>query len=334
MKYGHLYRWDLDKTYLETDFDSTWALIRTFLQKPADKENVPGSDRLIRALRRDSKGSSGIFFLSGSPKQMRTVLQEKLRLDGVYCEQIELKDNLRNLLRGRFRALKEQIGFKLPALLRARSRVPTDTTETLFGDDAERDAFVYSIYADLLAGRVPPHTLEKVLDLANFFPDTRQSIYDSLDTLESGDPVERIFIHLNRRSPPFQFEVYGARVIPVYNYLQAAIILMLDGRLTTESVWTLAHHFSTRHEYSVEAHIRSLRDLLRRRAINMATLTALLEARASSNEENLARAIDTLILSKYRDAPIRENAPDFEIDYAAVLANDLKRRKRKGPFPF
>ena len=206
MKYRHLYRWDLDKTYLETDFDSTWALVKTFFQRPADKENVPGSDILIRALRRDSSGSAGIFFLSGSPKQMRQVLQEKLRLDGVYCEQIELKDNLRNLLRGRFRAIKEQIGFKLPALLTARSRVSTDTTETLFGDDAERDAFVYSLYADLVAGKVRPGTLESVLELAQIFPDSRALIYDGLDSIENAPCVERIFIHLNRLSPPIQFE--------------------------------------------------------------------------------------------------------------------------------
>ena len=332
MKYGHVYRWDLDKTYLETDFDSAWALVRTFLQKPADKENVPGSDRLIRALRRDSKGSAGIFFLSGSPKQMRKVLQEKLRLDGVYCDHIELKDNLRNILRGRFRAVKEQIGFKLPALLRTRARVPSETTETLFGDDAERDAFVYSIYADLLAGRIAPHALEKVLDLANCFPDNRQSIYDALDILETCDRVDRIFIHLNRRSPPFQFEVYGTRLVPVYNYLQAAIVLMMDQRLAPKSVWTLAHYFSTQHGYSVEAHLRSLRDLLRRRIINMQTLSSLIGAHSDRTETCLFKAIEKLLNSNYRDAPIKKNPLNFEIDYVRVLANDLQRRRRKGPF--
>ena len=332
MKYEHIYRWDLDKTYLETDFDSLGALVRTFLQKPADKENVPGSDRLIRALRRDSRGSAGIFFMSGSPKQMRAVLQEKLRLDGVYCEQIELKDNLRNLLRGRFRALKEQIGFKLPALLQARARLPATTTETLFGDDAERDAFVYSMYADLLAGRVSPHTLEKVLDLANFFPDTRQSIYDALDRLEFIDPVERIFIHLNRRSPPFQFEVYGARVTPVYNYLQAAIVLMNDGRLQPQSVWGLARHFSADHKYSVEAHVRSLRDLLRRRIIDLKTLQQLSNSNDEAMDTIFAHAMETLVASKYKDAPIRKSSKDFEIDYVDVLTREMRRRQRRGPF--
>ena len=95
------------------------------------------------------------FFLSGSPKQMRKVLHEKLRLDSVYCEHLELKGQPhRNILRGRFRAIKEQVGFKLPALLSARSKVNRLSTETLFGDDAERDAFVYSLYADLVSGSV------------------------------------------------------------------------------------------------------------------------------------------------------------------------------------
>ncbi len=39
----HVYRWDLDKTYLQTDFDSIGGLLRTAMQGAADKANVPGS---------------------------------------------------------------------------------------------------------------------------------------------------------------------------------------------------------------------------------------------------------------------------------------------------
>ena len=331
MKYRHLYRWDLDKTYLETDFDSTWSLVKTFFQRPADKENVPGSDVLIRALRRDSSGSAGIFFLSGSPKQMRRAQQENLRLDGVYCEQIELKDNLRNVLRGRFRAIKEQIGFKLPALLTARARVGTETSETLFGDDAERDAFVYSLYADLVAGKVGPHTLEQVLDLAQIFPDSRAHIYDALDGIETIECVQRIFIHLNRLSPPIQFEDYGRRLVPIYNYLQASIILMLDERLSISSVWSIAEHFSRQHDYSETAHVRSLRDLLRRRLINISTLKNLQGGQAASKDPGFDTAISRILETHYRDAPIKKDNPSFEIDYVHLLKRDIIRRQRKGP---
>ena len=97
---GHIFRWDLDKTYLATQFDSIGDLVRTFLQRAADKANVPGSAELLLALRRDSGGRAKVYFISGSPKQMRGVLSKKLRLDGIHYDGFILKDNLRNLLNG------------------------------------------------------------------------------------------------------------------------------------------------------------------------------------------------------------------------------------------
>ena len=45
------------------------------------------------------------------------VLAAKLALDGVRYDEFVLKNNLRNIARGRFRALRAQIPYKLPALL-------------------------------------------------------------------------------------------------------------------------------------------------------------------------------------------------------------------------
>ena len=167
----HIFRWDMDKTYLRTEFDTLGDLVRTAFQKPAEKKNVPGSAELLRSLRLDASGNAEVYFVSGSPKQMRGVLAEKLKLDGIHYDGFVLKDNLDNILRGRFRAVKEQIGYKLPTLLKARLRVPQNSKETLFGDDAERDAFVYSLYADLCAASksIPEHGL----DIAEVYPDMR-----------------------------------------------------------------------------------------------------------------------------------------------------------------
>ncbi len=260
----HIYRWDLDKTYLQTDFDSLGALLRTALQRAADKENVPGSAELLRALRADSAGNALIYFVSGSPRQMRDVLSEKLRLDGIHFDGFILKDNLRNLLKGRFKALKEQVGYKLPALLQARVEADTGSGETLFGDDAERDALVYSLYADLLAHRVPPEVLEQVLDLAGVYPDGRELIHAALDRLPACDPVERVIIHLDRRSPPIRFEAYGPRVVPVYNYFQAALVLFQDRRLKAEGVGRIATALRDRYQFTLPMLLRSFQDTLRR----------------------------------------------------------------------
>src|SRR5207244_6081602 len=112
----HTFRWDLDKTYLRTEFDSFGDLVKSAIENAADKQAFPGATALLRALHQDG---NRICIVSGSPTQMRQVLAAKLALDGVEYDEFVLKNNLKNILRGRFRALRAQIPFKLPAMLRS-----------------------------------------------------------------------------------------------------------------------------------------------------------------------------------------------------------------------
>ena len=144
----HTFRWDLDKTYLRTEFDSIVDLAKNAIETAADKQAYPGATALLRALRQDEHR---ICIVSGSPTQMRQVLAAKLALDGITYDEFVLKNNLKNILRGRFRALRAQIPYKLPAMLRSRIGA-TAEHETLFGDDAEADAIIYCLYADVIAG--------------------------------------------------------------------------------------------------------------------------------------------------------------------------------------
>ena len=43
-------RWDLDKTYLRTDFDTVRDLVRTAIERPDQKRTVPGAAALLREL--------------------------------------------------------------------------------------------------------------------------------------------------------------------------------------------------------------------------------------------------------------------------------------------
>ena len=118
----HIFRWDLDKTYLRTDFDSVSDLIKTAMQKPEEKINVPGADALLRELTRpSSRGRAVLTFISGSPEQMRKRIEQKFAIDGIQPDAFILKPQLRYILRGKFRAIRGQIGYKLEALLRIRS---------------------------------------------------------------------------------------------------------------------------------------------------------------------------------------------------------------------
>src|SRR5687767_4366255 len=110
-------RWDLDKTYLRTDFETLRDLVRTAIERPDQKRTVPGAAALLREL-----GRAGVqtHILSGSPEQLRSRIVEKLRLDGVRYASLTLKPNPGNLLRLRFRALRGPLGYKPPAPLLRR----------------------------------------------------------------------------------------------------------------------------------------------------------------------------------------------------------------------
>ncbi len=261
----HIFRWDLDKTYLATDFDSIPDLLRTFVQKPEEKINIPGADALLRELLLDTDRRI-VTFISGSPQQMRNVLEEKLRLDGIDPAFFVLKPNLQNLLRGRFRALRGQIGYKLEALLDLRCRTAL-APETLFGDDSEQDAFIYSLYGDIINGRLGRAFVKDLLKQARVYPDTAERILSLIRDNPIENTTKRIFINLERHTPTARFMPYGGRLVPIHNYFQAALVLFDDGTLDADSILRVAFSMTSRHRFTPAMLANSFQDLIRRRRL-------------------------------------------------------------------
>lgn len=229
-----VYRWDLDKTYLDTDFESFRGLVRSATEPAHRKRALPGAATLLRSLGEHS--DSQVTVISGSPTQMRKVLSEKLALDGVQFDELVLKDSLGNLKKGRIRAIRGQIGYKLPALLEARIRSEDDAVEVLFGDDVEADALVYSLYADAVSGRVGAAEVSRVMERAGAYPDEIDRGLEALAKVKRYDAVQRIFIRLERGVPTHRLSALGTRVVPVYSWWQAALVLLEMGHLDLKQV--------------------------------------------------------------------------------------------------
>jgi hypothetical protein len=175
------------------------------------------------------------------------------------------------MLRLRFRAVRGQLGYKLPALLWRRAELADarDATgglvrEVLLGDDAEADAFVYSLYADVCRGVVEGGELADILRLGGAYEDSVREAVRFASYFERGDVVERILIHLDRQSSPSDFKPFGSRVVPFYNYLQAAFVLHEDGRIPAIAVLRVALDLLVSHNFEPEALARSYLDLQRR----------------------------------------------------------------------
>ena len=335
----HIARWDLDKTYLRTEFDSLRDLVKTALERPDQKRTNPGASTLLREMVR---AGIRVHILSGSPEQMRKNLEDKLRLDGITWDSFTLKPNLQNLLRLRFRAVRDQLGYKLPALLRARATLAdggeaaATIHETLFGDDAEADAYVYSLYADLLAGRIGEDVVMRVLQRGRVYEDVVEETIDALRTIEHSDVVERILIHLERQTPPDDFRTYGPRVVPFYNYLQAAFVLQEDGRLGADGVLRVAVELVTEHRFDGDALARSYLDVARRghlRGTGIAALRAALDGwfeRGHVPAGDELRALSDRLPAMAASAESAPRAPALESlpDYVELVEAHNPRRGR------
>jgi hypothetical protein len=337
----HIARWDLDKTYLRTEFDTLRDIVRTALERPDEKRTNPGASTLLREMVR---AGVSVHILSGSPEQMRHRLEDKLRLDGIKWDSFTLKPNLQNLLRLRFRAVKDQLGYKLPALLSARAAsVPlgsgdaTTRKETLFGDDAEADAFVYSLYADVLAGKVSEETLLQVCEEGRVYPDVIESILEYARLTDRAEVVERVLIHLERQTPPDDFRVYGGRAVPFYNYLQAALVVHEDQRIPADGVLRVAVDLVVHHRFDGDGLARSYLDLARRGHLRGTRGDDLREAfEGWANQERVPGILElrTLVeripeMAKTANASWRgDDVPTPDYGKLVVTHNPRRRRAR------
>lgn len=324
-------RWDLDKTYLRSDFDRLGDLARSLLERPDQKRAVPGAASLLRLL-----GGEGVrvHVLSGSPRQMRGAILQRFAMDGVRVDQLTLKPNASNLLRLRLRALKDQLGYKLPALLEARvqelDQLGPSLPEVLVGDDSEGDAFVYSLYADLCSGAVEAPLLEQILATGHTYRDVAERTLALAARLLARAPLGpvHILVHLERQSPPSRFAAFGARLVPFHNYVQASLLLCEWGYLDAHAVLTLCHEMLVLHRFDLDAIARSYVDLSRRGHVAGTALSVLERASSAGPPElrPLTAHIRSAIASVRINPPRREAAPP--LDYLALAREHRGGRGR------
>ncbi len=238
-----IYLWDLDKTYLVSHFESLRGLLRVPFESGADKIAVPGAVPLIKGLHRTGRRSLqpvALHFLSASPPQIGNAIREKLAMDGIEYDGITFKNQVGNLVRGRFNALLEQIGYKTQKLLEHARDVPAGATEYLFGDDWESDPFIYSLYADIVARRVGPELALEVLDVAGVHRQHSRAVRSLLAEPLPRFRVGGVFILRQRPLPAQSLSAFGRRLVWFDDYFQCALRLYGAGLLDVGGVVDVA----------------------------------------------------------------------------------------------
>ncbi len=263
---GPIYTFDLDKTYLDTKFERLDQLIQIPFEKAENKQTIPGVSELIKEL---CKKEVPLFFISGSPKLLREAIHKKLTLDGIDFYGILLKDFSTSIRKLQFKNILNKIGYKLAALLYARSIFPTNTFEVLFGDDSEYDAIVYSFYSDILALRLHDFEVLTILhrwgvnkDEFKFIQSLLLKLYPMLHKKKL--QVKKIFIHMASNAHPPDDLHENINLVHTYNYFQTAFLLYNDGYMTRHGFLRILSSLIRLHQFQINDLIFSVDDLMKR----------------------------------------------------------------------
>jgi hypothetical protein len=282
--YDEVYVWDLDKTYLDTHWQSLRDLFRASFADNYHRNNVPGTATLVNSLKQswEQKKSDQkqfpIFFITASPPQMEKKIREKLLADEILPLGIFFKDNLRNLWPGRFWKLKQHVGYKVTALMYLRTLLKNEISQVLWGDDSETDAVIYSLYSDICARRLQGDECEKVLKAFQVTPEQIQRIFATQAQIEAMDPVEKIYINLAIDTDPEYYMKFGRRMLPSYNSLQTSLDLFQDHRLSLDHVLRVGKDLYFNYGFTIDELQRSLDDLIRRQVIGEQTFLRIFPA--------------------------------------------------------
>lgn len=264
-----VYIWDIDKTYLDTHFESLKGLVRVALEKAFQKRNVPGTGSLVRALTssrgvEDTTKPFPIFFISASPPQLENKIRAKLELDGIKAYGAFFKDNLRNLRPRLWWKLNKQVGYKIQALLELRTRLKEDVRQILWGDDSESDATVYALYSDMCARRIKPNEIRYILSNLHVTGAQTEHILELIALVPESDPVEKVYINLAVDTDPEYYGKFGRRTVATYNTFQAALDLYQDKRITAQQVLRVAQDMLMNYGFTPEELAWAIDDLILR----------------------------------------------------------------------
>lgn len=235
----NIFVWDLDKTYLDTDFGGFRKIIKIAFENAVKKRNVPGADELVRMLEKSNKPFP-IFFISASPPQMHDKIYKKWMHDEIVPYGFYSKDNLKNLKFSRLSRLTNHIGFKIQSLMELRLLISRDSKMICWGDDSESDANIYSLFSDICSNRLTDQETKALLKAFGVQEDQTELILELRDQRENFDPLSRVYINLAVDTDPEYYRRYGRRLMAVENTFEIAIDLFQRGFLKEDGVFSVA----------------------------------------------------------------------------------------------
>jgi len=261
---------DLDKTYVETEFESWVKMARIPFEKAHEKVTVAGAGEVLQELRwgspkvdHISSPRMGLHFVSSSPPQLRAVLEGKLILDGLDWSTDTFKNQTYNLRMARIDLLRHHIAYKAKAILDLAAVFPEGATFWLIGDNAEYDPFVYAALKAFLCEQIDVTGLSEWLSAAGVERNVVDQVLLGTEGLQGKSLVcGGIFIRKLQGYPVIEAPPLTSSIVLFESWLQIAWILFLDGLLSSSSMWRLIRGFHNQYGISLSHVSWAINDFL------------------------------------------------------------------------
>jgi hypothetical protein len=244
---------DLDKTYLETEFESWIKMAKIPFESAHDKITVPGASDVLSLLRwQRTKGDqqspySALHFVSSSPPQLRVALDGKLTLDGLDWSSDTFKNQTYNLRMGRLDLLRHHIAYKTKAILDIALKLSPQSRVIMIGDNAEYDPFIYTGVRLLLERRFDLEKLRLWLVGAMVEASVIDQVISRDMQVPEGLRVEGIYI---RSVPSYSGQIesqFSGTWYDFDNWIQVAWSLMTKGILSSDILPRILRSFHNYH---------------------------------------------------------------------------------------
>lgn len=245
--------WDIDKTYIDTRFESMRAMMRVPFEKPHQKKVFRSVADFLREIKLglsdDGRSPVNLTFISASPIVLQRALRARFRLDELEVDSLILKDWKRLLTTEHWMLFRNQLPYKLEHLLQLALDNP-DWRFFCFGDDWEMDLVIYVLLRDILEGRIPRAAIVSILARSPMPPQERKRILHKVAAVEPAPDRVRIFLHRVKLRTFDWVHAAGEGVIPYDSYLQIAARALQENWLSEQAALRLVE--AARNQWTLE----------------------------------------------------------------------------------
>ncbi len=207
---------DVDKTYLNTDFESLKGLLWIPFEVAVDKVTIEKMNLIYQALRYGTGSSPALtplFFITASPPFIYSPLTSKMIRDGVEYDGIVMKDQDILLKKMEFKQLKSQVTYKLFALFSLINLIKSrDNNIILLGDDTESDLSIYLLFKKIVEENPPVFKAADLLLGAGVDVKYLDALLKLIREFNGDVRIKYIFIYLSKG------EFVTSQTLPVVQY--------------------------------------------------------------------------------------------------------------------